>query len=753
MGKQAQDTPSVEVIWEPSPRQSAFIEAAPIFEVLFGGARGGGKTDGVLGEWLSHADQYGEHAVGLMLRRTYKQLGETMERSRQIYTPLGAKLVDDMWRFPNGARLRFAYLERDADAENYQGHSYTRVYVEEITNFPSEKPILKMMATLRSGAGVPCGFRATGNPGGVGHHWVKARYINQAPLGWKVTRHPFTNPRTGKTIVKDRVFIPSKVEDNPHLSDDYVANLQMQGSAQLVRAWLEGDWSVIEGAFFPEWGNEKHVISPFVIPNDWLRFRSMDWGSASPFSVGWWAVASDDYQLSNSGAGLREANNNGSHSSIIPRGSLIRYREWYGASSPNVGLKMPAEEVGIHIKAKEKDDAQITYGVLDPAAFASDGGPSIAERMARSGVRFRQADNKRVAVRGAMGGWDQVRSRLIGNDGKPTIYFFSTCVDSIRTLPALQHDADKPEDVDTHQEDHACFTRGTSVDGCDISEIGVLTKRDTPIVCVRLSNGAQIFCTPNHKFMGASGQWVAAKDLSQIQLLSAQQFKSLKASGIIAAALTFSARAVDCIAWCGNTTRALFQRASTFITWTVTLPITPLRIWPYYWPSIISHGTGSKTPRLSVTQPERPLLTGMVQRKANNGTLAISSNTLDRYRRSGSLRLARIAGWLSRLALSIKIARNTAATTVNPVHCVSVEPAGRDDVYCIAKREGYFELDVDVVVSNCDEIRYACMSRPFVRQIEKKPTDKILGIGTHNQVTWNELIESQPTASRGTGRI
>lgn len=453
MGTQAQSsTAPIEVVWEPSPRQAAFIEAEPIFEVLFGGARGGGKTDGVLGEWLSHADKYGPNAIGLMVRRTYKQLTETMERSRVIYTPLGAKLVDDTWRFPNGARLRFAYLERDADAENYQGASFTRIYVEEITNFPSEKLILKLMATLRSGAGVPCGFRATGNPGGVGHHWVKARYIDPAPMGWKVGRYPFLNPKTGKTIIRDRVFIPSRVEDNPHLDDTYVAQLQMQGSPALVKAWLEGDWSVIEGAFFPEWSNEKHVISPFVIPSHWLRFRSGDWGSASPFSIDWWAVVGDDHTLPSG--------------QILPRGALICYRSWYGASSPNVGLKMPAEDVGAGIKLRERDDPTITYGVLDPAAFASDGGPSIAERMARSGIRFRPADNKRVAARGAMGGWDQVRSRLLGNEGRPMIYFFSTCVDQIRTLPALQHDPDKPEDVDTDSEDHgpdstryACMSR------------------------------------------------------------------------------------------------------------------------------------------------------------------------------------------------------------------------------------------------------------------------------------------------------
>ena len=157
--------------WEPQPGPQTALLACPVFEVFFGGARGGGKTDGMLGEWASHADLHGKNAVGLMVRRERVQLLETIERSRQIYGPIGARYNDQdkMWRWPNGARLRFAYLERDADADAYQGHSYTRVYVEELGTFPSASPVLRLMATLRSGEGVPCGFRATGNPGGPGH--------------------------------------------------------------------------------------------------------------------------------------------------------------------------------------------------------------------------------------------------------------------------------------------------------------------------------------------------------------------------------------------------------------------------------------------------------------------------------------------------------------------------------------------------------------------------------------------------------
>jgi len=426
----------IKVIWEPQRQQAALI-ACPVFEVFYGGARGGGKTDGALGEWASHADLYGEHGIGLMVRRTLVQLTETIERSKQIYRPLGAKYheQDKLWRFPNGARLRFAYLERDADADGYQGHSYTRVYIEEIGNFPSPVPIMKLMATLRSGAGVPCGFRATGNPGGPGHQWVKARYIDPAPLGWEVITSEFANPFNGQKVTRDRVYIPSRLHDNRYLGPEYVANLHLSGNAELVRAWLEGDWSVIAGAFFPEWDTQKHVVRPIELPKTWTRFRSMDWGSAKPFSVGWWAISDGEMPQ-------------------FPRGAIIRYREWYGMKpgEMNVGLHMPANEVGQGIVSRETGET-ITYGVIDPAAFASDGGPSIAERLGVKGNR--RADNARVARLGAMGGWDQLRQRLVGEDGRPMLYVFETCRDLIRTLPALQHDSDRPEDVDTDGEDHA----------------------------------------------------------------------------------------------------------------------------------------------------------------------------------------------------------------------------------------------------------------------------------------------------------
>lgn len=437
---------TVEVIWEPQPGPQTALVTCPVFEVFYGGARGGGKTDGMLGEFVSHAAQHGSNAIGLMVRRTLTQLTETIERSRILYGQI-AKFHEQekMWRFPDGARLRFAYLERDADADAYQGHSYTRVYVEEIGTFPSPTPVYKLMATLRSGAGVPCGFRATGNPGGPGHLWVKSRYIDPAPAGWQIVKSEFQNPWSGEKLIRERVFIPAKLRDNRYLGNDYVANLQMAGSEQLVRAWLEGDWDIVEGAFFDGWRHERHVIAPFAIPKDWLRFRSMDWGYATPFSIGWWAVCPDDYWT---------------ESVLIPRGAIVRYREWYGASGPNIGLRLTPEEVGRGIVSREMDES-VAYGVLDPSAFAHKSGPPEAERI--NGVfqgtkspAFRRADNTRVPDKGHLSGWNHVRSRLKGTeDGYPMVFCFHTCRDSIRTIPVLQHDPDKPEDLDTEQEDHA----------------------------------------------------------------------------------------------------------------------------------------------------------------------------------------------------------------------------------------------------------------------------------------------------------
>jgi hypothetical protein len=243
------------------------------------------------------------------------------------------------------------------------------------------------------------------------------------------------------TVSLSRVFIPSKIGDNQLLMRNdptYILRLRQSGSEALVKAWLEGNWDIVDGAFFDEWDESVHTVRDrdfaSILANPGvLRFRAFDWGSAKPFSVGWYAVLDKQYEC-----GER----------ILPRGALVKYREWYGSTGPNKGLKMTADLVAQGIVEREKGE-RIRYGVADPAIFIRDGGPSIGETMAIHRCSWRRADNKRKA------GWEQLRQRLVGEAGIPLLYFTDSCEDTIRTLPTLQHDDTDPEDLDTEAEDHA----------------------------------------------------------------------------------------------------------------------------------------------------------------------------------------------------------------------------------------------------------------------------------------------------------
>jgi hypothetical protein len=444
------------VLWAPQAGPQTALLQCPVFEVFYGGARGGGKTDGMIGDWLQHSQLYGENAIGIFVRRNRTQLSEVIARTKQIFSKLpGAKYNEQKseWLMPGGGRLRFVYLERTSDAENYQGHSYTRVYIEEATNFPSPRPIDLLRATLRSAAGVPVGMRLTGNPGGPGHSWVKQRYIDPAPKGFKIISFTDTVTMLDGSVLEvslDRVFIPSKLRDNAKMflaQPTYVLQLKTTGSEALVRAWLDGDWSAIEGAYFSEFSEAKHVLPAAIeplLPRHWTRFRAMDWGSAKPFCVGWYAVADGV-----SGPKIVLADG---QETFFPAGAVIKYREWYGWNGKsNEGLKMNASSVGSGVRAIDVEDITrgkpLSYGLLDPHAFDTNGGPSIAESMAGAGCLWQRADNKRQP------GWEQMRLRFQAT--VPLLYFLDCCEHTIRTIQLLQHDDKNPEDLDTEAEDHA----------------------------------------------------------------------------------------------------------------------------------------------------------------------------------------------------------------------------------------------------------------------------------------------------------
>lgn len=421
------------LLWAPQPGPQTALVKCPYPEVFYGGARGGGKTDGVLGKYLIKARRIGDKFNAVIFRKEMPNSDDMIERASELFGKAGAKEIGskNTFRMPDGGRLRFRPLASIQDADKYQGQNLSDACVEEAGLYADPAPIERLWGALRGGGGAQ--LLLTGNPGGAGQNWVKHRYIDPAPNGMVPLIRVLPNGAEHRAI-----FIPSKVQDNRILlrgDPEYINRLYLVGNEKLVDAWLRGDWSAVEGAFFDCWSQDL-IIKPFPIPEHWPRIVSFDWGSAKPFSVGWWAVVSEDYL------------HNGS---VLKRGAIVRYREWYGAAKPNVGLKMTAEAVGqgIQTRSPERQAGLCPMDwVADPSIFSQDGGPSIAERMS---LPWRRADNARVSRRGHIGGWDQMRGRM----EEQMIYTFDTCVDSIRTIPVLQHDDTNTEDLDTEAEDHA----------------------------------------------------------------------------------------------------------------------------------------------------------------------------------------------------------------------------------------------------------------------------------------------------------
>jgi phage terminase large subunit-like protein len=235
-------------IWRPQPGPQTTLIESTVPDILFGGARGGGKTDAVLGDFLMHAKRYGKYARGLILRRTMPQLDEVIRRSHEIYTGIAEyRYGSKTWIFQNGAILRMRWLDRDADADNYQGHSNTYIAIDEAGTWPIPDGIDKLRATLRSADGVPCLLRLTANPGGTGQIWLRERYVAPSPAGV-----PFRD----EAASVERLFIPSGISDNKILLQNdpgYIDRIRSSGPPWLVRAWLDGDWNSSSGeAFFDE---------------------------------------------------------------------------------------------------------------------------------------------------------------------------------------------------------------------------------------------------------------------------------------------------------------------------------------------------------------------------------------------------------------------------------------------------------------------------------------------------------------------
>ena len=416
----------------PSEKQKLFLTADKKY-IAFGGSRGGGKSFAVRMKAVSLCLNYKGIKV-MIVRKTYPELTENhinpmIELLSCYHTDKKQKLAsyNDSKKqivFPNGSRILFRYCDTDKDAERFQGTEIDILFIDEATH-QSEERFKKLIACVRGVNDFPKRIYLTCNPGGVGHQWVKRLFIDR-------------KYQTGENA-DEYMFIKSSVFDNKALlasNPDYVKQLESL-PPKLKRAWLDGDWDVYEGQFFEDFVDDPshykdrqwtHVISPFNIPKDWKIYRSFDWGYNKPFSCGWWAVDFD--------------------------GIAYRIAEYYGCNgTPNEGVKHHPPQVFADIHRIEQEHPLLKdryiVGYADPAIWDAEIGESIADTAAKHQVYFNKGDNKRIP------GWMQMHYRFaFDEDGYPMIYIFNTCKDFIRTIPMLQYDEHKPEDLDTDGEDH-----------------------------------------------------------------------------------------------------------------------------------------------------------------------------------------------------------------------------------------------------------------------------------------------------------
>ena len=430
----------MSTIWTPQPKQDIFMRRGE-YEALYGGAAGGGKSDALVIEALRqvHIPYY----KALILRKTYPQLSELIDKTLNYYPRAFPKArynhSSHTWTFPSGAKIIFGAMQHAKDKIKYQGHAYDFIAFDELTHFTFEEYIYLVSRNRPNGPGTRVYMRATANPGGVGHGWVKERFITAAepmtPIDETVTWLDPSGNAHERT--QQRIFVPSTVYDNKALMEndpDYVARLAAMPEAER-KALLYGDWDSFSGQVFTEWRNNPnedrtytHVVKPFRVPEHWTIWCGLDWGYSKPFSVGWYAVDTER--------------------------RIYRIRELYGCTgTPNVGVKMEPSAVAREMKAIEEDDPNLKgkriLRVGDPAIWGSQGTESIGSLFERERIYWQKGDHARID------GKMQLHHRLaFDEEGRPMFYCFDTCKHFIRTVPSLVYSERNVEDVDTDGEDH-----------------------------------------------------------------------------------------------------------------------------------------------------------------------------------------------------------------------------------------------------------------------------------------------------------
>jgi hypothetical protein len=415
--------PNEAKYWIPHPGPQTEVLKKNEFEILFGGSRGGGKTQAGIAWLTGWIDNPNYRA--LIIRRNADDLSDWVGRAREMYSGLGADFAyrPTEIKFPSGAVFKTGHLKDENAYGKYLGHEYQKMVIEELTQIPTEESYLKLISSCRSTVpGLDPQVFMTTNPGGPGHAWVKKRFIDICE--WGTT---YIDPITSR----GRIFIRSKLEDNPTLMTTDPTYIQFLDSLpeNLKKAWKDGSWEIVAGQVFTDWKRETHVINEFAIPPEWNRWIALDWGVNAPFCVLWFVEGYDKRIFC-----IRELYMNG-----------VEFEKIMG-----VGLTPKKLAQTISIMNKRMGWDRYEYLVADPACWNHpEGGESIAETMINEGLLMVQADNDRLH------GLSRVREYIsIAPDGKPYLQFFKSCVKCTTSIPALSYDERKLEDIDTSLDDH-----------------------------------------------------------------------------------------------------------------------------------------------------------------------------------------------------------------------------------------------------------------------------------------------------------
>ena len=429
--------------WSPHLGPQTEFLARNEYEVLGGGSVGGGKSDCLIAALLRDVENPRYH--GLIIRRTFPQLGEIIDRCHSLYPLIGGQYLSGpkRWTFPSGAIIDLGHMQHEDSKYNYLGREFHRIGIDELCQF-SETQYLYLFSRLRTtDPDISPQILSTTNPGGVGHLFVRERFIDIArPL------QTYIDPKSGLS----RVFVPMKLDDNPSLLEndpEYLARLEALPEIEKMRLKY-GIWDVFEGQVFRELSRSVHGCEPFEIPPEWERYCVLDWGYGGPFSVGWYAM---DYD-----------------------GVMYRYREWYGSLkemkgseerfSANTGVRMQAWEVAKGILERENGE-KINRRIADTSIWHNSPefrkqearGITIEEDFAGEGVYFTKADRHRVHGKLQVHKRLKLDAEIDPETGEiisetPQFQAFLNQPAFWRTMQNLAEDPKNPEDVNTKMEDH-----------------------------------------------------------------------------------------------------------------------------------------------------------------------------------------------------------------------------------------------------------------------------------------------------------